>query len=520
MLSLSVKPLLAFSLFLFLFFIVRRRKAQQKANPHGLPYPPGPKPLPLLGNLFDFVRENESQAYLRLAHKYGDLVFLTVLGKNVLFVNSFKTANDLFEKRSSNYSDRGESQMVNLMGWDWSFGHMRYGERWRSHRKMFHQHFQQSVAHTHWPVQRREVHALLRRLLVSPQNLINHLRHNAAAFIMGVVYGITVAPENDRYITIAEKALEGMSKAANPGEFLVDIIPILRYIPEWVPGAGFQRKAREWREAVMEMKDAPYAAVQTALKTGKATPSFVTKMISELETQQNSESRLEILKGCAGLAYAAGAESTVSMLSSFILAIVTHPEVQVKGQREIDSVVGQQRLPDFNDRPFLPYITAIVKEVLRWSPVAPLGLPHMVTQDDEYNGYFIPSGTLVVGNTWAILHDPKTFPEPMRFNPDRFMDTGIDGQQFSPMDPLSSAFGYGRRICPGRYMAEAQVWLSVACMLSVFHIGPGVERTGSPIKTTPAFSSGLICHPLPFDFSITPRGDYVKSLLEESKPEH
>ena len=119
------------------------------------------------------------------------------------------------------------------------------------------------------------------------------------------------------------------------------------------------------------------------------------------------------------------------------------------------------------------------------------------------------------------------------------MDTGIDGQQFSPMDPLSTAFGYGRRICPGRYMAEAQVWLSVASMLSVFHIGPGVESMGMPIKTTPAFSSGLIwyvlyarlaresgvkivdcSHPLPFDFTITPRGDYVKALLEESKLEH
>ena len=121
------------------------------------------------------------------------------------------------------------------------------------------------------------------------------------------------------------------------------------------------------------------------------------------------------------------------MLSSFILAIVTHPEVQVKGQREIVSVIGRERLPDFNDRPFLPYITAIVKEVLRrvsfqLSFVSGLcfpkmesscparfvsvryallqltcgfsGLPHMVTEDDEYNGYFIPAGTLVVGNTW------------------------------------------------------------------------------------------------------------------------
>jgi hypothetical protein len=147
------------------------------------------------------------------------------------------------------------------MGWDWSFGHMPYGlckalyslrnqlireqgKEWKVHRRMFYRQFQQSAVPTHWPVQRTEVHALLRRMLHSPQDLIEHLRQyifpginfvslrsssfvgsNAASFIMNLTYGIHIAPENDRYITMAEAALAGMSEAAKPGAFLVDFLP-------------------------------------------------------------------------------------------------------------------------------------------------------------------------------------------------------------------------------------------------------------------------------------------------------
>ncbi|KAG7095113.1 hypothetical protein E1B28_005898 [Marasmius oreades] len=95
--------------------------------------------------------------------------------------------------------------------------------------------------------------------------------------------------------------------------------------------------------------------------------------------------------------------------------MVLHPEVQSKARAELDSVVGHARLPDFVDRDSLPYIDAIVKEALRWNPVAPLGLPHMVTKADEFRGYYIPAGTTIMGNSWTILHDPDTYPEPMVF---------------------------------------------------------------------------------------------------------
>ncbi|KAF4610328.1 hypothetical protein D9613_010451 [Agrocybe pediades] len=518
--SASHQTLAFFATVLILYLVLRRRRQRRLANSRNLPYPPGPKPLPLLGNIFDIARENEVASYQRLAKNHGDLVFLSVLGKHLLFVNSFETANELFEKRSAIYSDRPQSTMSHeLMGWDFSFGHMQYGERWRKHRRMFHRQFQQSVAPTHWPIQRREAHALLRNLLHSPENLDYHLRHNAAAVIMGVTYGITIASKDDHYIALAEKALEGMGQAASPGAFLVDLIPALKYVPEWVPGASFKRKAREWRAAVMGMKDAPFATVIEEMKAGKATPSFVMNLLNDLESKENVADEMDTIRNCAGLAYAAGAESTVSTLASFVLAILIHPEVQIKAQEELDRVVGHERLPEFADRPFLPYISAIVKEVLRWNPVAPLGLPHMSTQDDEFHGYFIPAGTIVVGNSWGILNDPEAYPNPRRFDPERFLGKGDEGQNqhLSPGDRLSAAFGYGRRFCPGRHMGEAQVWISIACILSVFDVRPALDETGQPIKVEPAFSSGMICHPLPFRFSMKPRSSLARSLIEQTE---
>ena len=96
-----------------------------------------------------------------------------------------------------------------------------------------------------------------------------------------------------------------------------------------------------------------------------------------------------------------------------------YPEVQKKAQAEIDAVIGTTRLPDFHDRPSLPYINAVVKESSRWNLVAPVGRsfvfiivatiltnseggPHVSTNDDEYNGFYIPKGTVMMGNAWLV----------------------------------------------------------------------------------------------------------------------
>jgi cytochrome P450 len=146
-------------------------------------------------------------------------------------------------------------------------------------------------------------------------------------------------------------------------------------------------------------------------------------------------------------------------MTSFLLAMTMYPEVQKKCQAELDSVVGNDRLPTFSDRDSLPYLATMLKEVIRWGPTTPLGAPHCVEQDDVHNGYFIPKGSIIMPNIWYVpfllslhrrahindrhfLHDPEVYKNPMTFNPDRLI--AQPGNPAEP-DPFDVAFGYGRR---------------------------------------------------------------------------
>ena len=123
--------------------------------------------------------------------------------------------------------------------------------------------------------------------------------------------------------------------------------------------------------------------------------------------------------------------------------MVLHPEAMKKAQEELDRVLKKGHLPDFSHRDSLPYIDAVVKEVLRWSPPLPIGIPYRVTQNDVYRGYFIPAGATVIQNIWAIFRDPEIYPQPETFNPDRFLKDGkINPLVFNPEDRV---FGSGRR---------------------------------------------------------------------------
>ena len=138
-----------------------------------------------------------------------------------------------------------------------------------------------------------------------------------------------------------------------------------------------------------------------------------------------------------------------------------HPDIQRRAQEEVDRVVGNDRLPDFNDRPCLPYIDAIYRELLRHTPPLALGLPHVATDDDIYEGYFIPRGTfsddqyesdliiallgaIVIGNIWAMTHDETKYPDPLTFKPERFLDS--NGRLND--DSRIMAYGFGRRYVP------------------------------------------------------------------------
>ena len=165
---------------------------------------------------------------------------------------------------------------------------------------------------------------------------------------------------------------------------------------------------------------------------------------------------------------AAGSGTTLSTLMWWTLAMVAFPQVQRKAQAELDAVVGRTRLPTFADAPNLPYVRAIVKEVLRWRPPVPLGMPHKSTEDDWYEGMFIPRGATCVANIWQCNHDRAIFGDDAdEFRPERHLD---DKGELGP-GPIETnqeghaSFGFGRRICVAKLLANNSLFIYTARIL-------------------------------------------------------
>ena len=157
------------------------------------------------------------------------------------------------------------------------------------------------------------------------------------------------------------------------------------------------------------------------------------------------------------------------------------PETMQAAWEELDRVVGEDRSPSFEDDANLPYMRAFVKEVFRWRSVAIIGgQPHAPVQDDYYSGYLIPQSAWVQGNVWAIHHNERDFPEPDRFNPNRFLKDHPDSRPF-PGERGYMTFGWGRRVCSGQALAEQGTWLTVVRLVWGFRIEPALDENGKPI---------------------------------------
>ncbi|KAI9452763.1 cytochrome P450, partial [Lactarius psammicola] len=468
--------------------------------------PPGPKGLPLVGNVLDMPTRNQWLTYWRWGKKYNsDIVHAKVLGTHVIILNSTKAACELFDKRSSLYSDRYESSLQIILGirMSWNIAFLPYGPRWRTWRKVFHEHFHPQATRQYLPRELKATRQLLVNLLRTPNDYRDHLRFMSGQIIMGIAYGIDIAPRDDPYISLAERALQAVESASITG-WTFDMLPFYMYLPWWFPGASFKKEAATLAPHIDEMLDKPYRTVKDALAKGIAVPSVAASMIAGLRGEPSHEDELTS-KAIPATMYLGGVDTTVSAFLTFFLAMVLYPDAQRRAQMEIDRVVGTARLPDFGDETTLPYVSALVKEVMRWHPVAPIAVPHRLVADDVYEGYFLPAGSIVIGNTWALLHDESVFPEPSRFRPERFLDPDVKLPD--------AVFGFGRRICPGRFMARSSMWITIASVLAAFEISPITNGDGVPLIPEEDFTTGLISYPEAFACAIRPRSKCAEGLI-------
>ncbi|KAG8707789.1 hypothetical protein FRC08_000281 [Ceratobasidium sp. 394] len=488
---------------------------------NSVPLPPGPKGNFILGNVLDI--RNAKAFWLKFAEysdKYGPIVSVRMLHRYLFVVDDPQLISELFEKRAVNYSDKGANPMAQLIGWDKKIIFLAYGPLLKRYRTMLQRALNNRAALDYVHLQQHEVGRFIARLVDSPDKFMAHVHLMAASIAIRIAYGYKVDSADDRFVQMAEEIMVAFSDVVAPARWAVNVLPILQYLPEWFPPATFHRRARYLRELDNSSENEPFEYVVKQMAEDIAEDSFTSKLLQSEDGQPVDDEIKENIKNIASTLYAAGSDTTVSGVQSFFLAMTLYPDVQAKAQAEIADYMERRHIGNGSsktlspaDRPNLPYTSALVREVLRWHPILTMVAHRSSSQDDcnVVSGnkvYRIPARCVVLANVWKIMHNPDVYPEPERFNPERYL------VENPPPEPENYAFGFGRRACPGIHIAQQSMWISISNTLANFMITKAKDENGLEITPEERYSTGIISHPLPFKCSITPREGCEEWLRE------
>ncbi|KAL0949262.1 hypothetical protein HGRIS_009340 [Hohenbuehelia grisea] len=445
-----------------------------------------------------------------MAQQYGELVYLRGLGTSILVLNSSKSINDLLEKRGSNYSHRPIMTMAGeLMGTDESPVFRAYDDTWKLHRKLAHHALNPQVIVKYIKLQEQTAAKLVRDFIADNGKIHESTRLAAGRVVIAVAYALEVKDASDEYITHTETTLQAITAATMPGRYLVDFFPIMKHLPSFF---AFQREGKRIKAMTAHLMDYPLGRVRQEIEQGTAKSSFTRDLLLTYEYDTAKMSRAEfeeVVRWASGALYGAGGETTHTLLLSLVLCMAMNPTAQAKAQAEIDKVVGSERLPSLQDRDSLTYTVAVIKETMRWRPPLPLSIPRRTERDDEYQGYFIPANTIVMPNAWLLSRQDDSGYPVEEFHPERFLGEN------PPVDPESYIFGFGRRICPGRYLAENSLFIASSYIVASCVISPALDTRGNEIPINPTFVAGLVSYPDRFVCSIKPRSASKAALIDE-----
>ncbi|KAI0456734.1 putative cytochrome P450 oxidoreductase [Xylaria acuta] len=507
------------SVVLLTYFRIQSRKSR-------LPLPPGPPGENFIGHLRTIPAEHPEFQYAEWAKEYDtEILHFNVLGRSIIVLDSIEAAHDLLDKRGANYADRPRFVLFEVMGWGVTLTFLRWSPRFILHRKLIQTSFTQSASKAYRPIQTEEARRTARAILADPTNWNILLRHFSTAVVLRVGFGIEIQEKDDPYVNMALGAEEATGQGGVPAGNVVDFFPILRYLPSSVARISklfsLLIHARRTGKFIQRLHDAPWDAVESSIRAGEQSKSsFVhihfSRYLANEAAGKPNDAKIEDLKGAAGAIAIAGGNTTWSTIMVCILGLLNNPAAQAKSRAELEDVIGVDengdllRLPTFDDRPRLKYLSNVLQETTRWQPLSPLGVPHAALADDEYKGYHIPAGSVVYPNVRAMTRDVRHYSSPKDFLPERYESVAQGGRG----EPLPEGpFGFGRRACPGKYLAMSGVYIMISTLLATMHLQCPTDKDGHEIKPNIAFSDGLSGVPESFECLITPRSERMEELL-------
>ncbi|RUS32685.1 hypothetical protein BC938DRAFT_474607 [Jimgerdemannia flammicorona] len=407
------------------------------------------------------------------------------------------------------------------------------GDYWRKMRRIVHHAMSQRAVESYTPLIEIESIETMRQLFDATIDPEGSFHRGTLGVIHTVIYGKRLETSDDlvvkdllKYILdtfqVIGKFLRFIFNKIKPrveqlinGHFVsttteadavVNLLPFLQCLP-----IGLDKKAKKIMDGYFSLTKKLFDKFKEDKKCGITQPCVAEYILEHMEEEGIDDFDVHNLF----IDLFGGGLDTSAVTLSWITAILAlHPIVQERAHAELDAMVGRDRLPNQADEANLPFIRAIIREVLRFRPpIGWLNFPHQSVQDDTYEGYHIPADTSIVINVHAMHMDSSRWTHPERFDPDRYLDMteSIPASANGPIAKRDNmAFGWGRRMCPGIFLAEAELFMGTALLLWSYRIE--VEKGGKAPNIN-EWQSGIVMRPKPYKVSFIPRHDKVKELI-------
>lgn len=432
--------------------------------------PPGPYPWPLYGNFF-LGGTHPHQAFTQLAKQYGNIMSLFFGSARVVVVSDFHMAKELFSVSDASFSSRPvndfmktTSKYMNYGEPDVSIAISLYTPKVRAMRQLcISELFTAQKLDVKRSTRMEEIRRMVAALAASGENIVDirdfvselSLRINCRTTFNKAFLHSERAPKSGTGLDpVAFRKLEAENIKLLASHNTMDVIPSLRLTLGRFNVGGIHA---QWKDVTKRKVSCAESILEWyrqhepngSVATEESETDFVETL---LRLSNEGKYSVTIARAIILELLTAGSDTIAATLEWSLLELVRHPLSMERLCAEIDSKFGMAGPVEEEEAAQLPYLQAVLMEVLRLHIPTTLGIPHSNIEDATLGGYHIPAGSTVMANFWALHRDPITWgDDALDFNPERFLGsdlsvTGTNNYQYLP-------FGAGRRICPGRTMA-------------------------------------------------------------------
>ncbi|TKX25883.1 cytochrome P450 monooxygenase-like protein 12 [Elsinoe australis] len=483
---------------------------KRKNDPHELP---GPTLFPYIGRIHDLPIDYMWVKFREWADIYGPIYRTEMLGTKFVIVSDEKIIEELLVKRAKYNSDR--PGVKSLFDSKSTYGSMEYlplmghNQYWARGRKLTHSYLTQGTNAQYYGFMDYEVKRWMYRLLTEPETFQYTLEDMAAKIMCHLVWDDHV--HSTKLIPSAWGLLTQMSPAGPITNILTPLWDLPLFLNPWKRAEHKRHDTQQafWLERLEQVRR------ETA--EGLTRPSF-TRQYLEMADKAPLSGDHEA-SSCLGMLAIVGVFTIGGPLNYFLLSMLYHPAAQLRCQQEMLQVLGD-RPPTLSDMPRLPFLRACIRETMRWKPNVPTGVAHETERDDYYNGYFIAKGSRILPLDCALLRNPKKYPDPDNFRPERWVEPGWPTYQ----EPLTqyptikgmTSFGWGQRQCLGMSLTQDELFIACGNLLYYFDLKKAVGRDGKEINPDPEKSNSLlIIKPDKFEMRFEVRGEEKRRAIVE-----